>query len=77
VKNPLIGKKIMAGEPVYRFSTGECIGRTRRRNIGIIENITGSLVTIFNAKNPKGYQRYEIQRKDFERWCSQGLYVLK
>jgi len=73
----MLGKKVMAGEPLYQFSTGECVGFTRRRNIGIVEAISETVVTVFDAKNPKGYQHYELKRADFDKWVNEKLYVLR
>jgi hypothetical protein len=73
----MLGKKIMAGEPIYQFSTGECIGWSRRRNIGVIEEITDTTVKVFNDKNPEGYKNYELKRSDFDKWVKEKLYILQ
>jgi len=72
-----VGKRILAGEPIFQFSTGKMIGWTRRRCIGIIEKIENSRVYVFNSKNPEGYQRYELSADDFKQWLLDKSYVLK
>ena len=73
----MLGKKIMAGEPLYNFATGECVGWTRRRNIGVIQEITDSIVKVYNVQNPRGYQHYELPRGDFDGWVTDRSYILR
>lgn len=65
-------------------SNGNCIGWTRRENIGVIIDISDNEVKVFNKNNPddrkyggKDYRYYSLNREDFEKWCEQGLYVLR
>jgi hypothetical protein len=61
----MIGKKIMA------------MDKTRRRNIGVIDEITETEVKVFDKNNPQGYQNYTLARSDFDKWVEQKLYVLR
>ena len=73
-----VGRRIMAGgEPIYQFSTGRCVGRTRRRNIGTITATGEGKIQVFCKSNPKGYQEYELELCDFLKWVREGLYLLR
>lgn len=75
--NDLIGKRIIASEPIYQFNTGFEIGRTRGRFIGIIEEFSGESVLIFNKTNPVNYQHYAISLTDFNKWVDGKLYSIR
>ena len=73
-----VGKRILAGhEPIFQFSTGQCVGRKRRRYIGTITGIGQGLVHVHDETNPEGYQDYDLEQPDFEKWVGEGVYLLK
>lgn len=72
-----IGKRILAGEPIYQFSTGKLVGWTRRRCIGVVKEIDNGHVYVYDRTNPEGYKNYELSLTDFCRWVHEKLYVLR
>lgn len=71
-----IGRKIMAYEDVFQFSTGQKVFR-RGRNVGIVVAVDEDGVHMYDRKNPKGYQHYTLKKEDFRKWISENLYVAK
>ena len=71
-----IGRKVMAYEVITRQSDNTYIG-TRGQQLGVIESVTDKAVGIFYKNNPLKYQHFNIARSDFDKWLSQGLYVIK
>lgn len=71
-----VGKKIMACEPIFQFSTGKYV-YTRRRSIGVIEEISDHEVKVFSKSNPEGYRHYILKRQDFNQWVESGVYLIK
>ena len=67
-KSGEIGKKVYAYDPK---------GMRNYRNIGVVKKITKDKVFIFNKDNPKGYQKYSLSKKDFDKWVSEKKYKLR
>lgn len=68
-----VDHKINAFEDIYQFSTGEKI-RTNVRCIGVVLGIEDNKVDFFDFKNPRTYQHYSINIKDFEKFIKEGSY---
>lgn len=58
----------------------ELIGRRFRardkgrfRHWGVITEIKGDVVGVFNMKNPEGYMKRTESLKDIKKWISEGL----
>lgn len=74
-RKSLIGKKIMAYEDIYQFSTGQKV-QTRGRGIGVIIGTDSENIHIYDRTNPKGHQEYSIKMSNFNKWIDEGLYRL-
>lgn len=71
--NKYIGHKLNALEEIYQFSTGKRI-TVRKKNIGVVLGISSGKVDIYDQKNPKNYQFYSIDLKDFKSFIFSNQY---
>lgn len=71
----MIGKRVIAHEKIYQFSTGKLI-KDKKRIIGIIENIDDDTIYIYDADNPVNYRHYTIDKAKFNQWIDEGLYTI-
>ena len=47
--------------------------KTMAEIIGVNEDV----VSVYSKDNPKGYQYYSLERKDFDKWITEKLYKLR
>lgn len=70
-----IGKNLIAHERIENFNTGK-LKSIRKTLMGVITNIDGDKVYIYNENNPCKYKWYTIEIDKFNKYLNEKLYTI-